>query len=204
LKDVFTEVHRITEEGRFCVINCSPVLKPRLSRSHQSKHYPIPFDLHQILSDVGFQFIDDIIWEKPEPSVKDRNSQFRNNRKPLTYKPNIVTEYVLVYRKKTDKLIDWNLKKYDKKITDESLILGDIERTNIWKISPKSSKFHPAVFPESLCERIIAYYSYVGDIVFDPFAGIGTCCKAVKEKNRKYFGIEKNYEYYCYANNRLK
>ena len=49
LQKVFEETHRITKEGRFLVVNTSPVIVPRISRSHSSKRYPIPFDLHTIL-----------------------------------------------------------------------------------------------------------------------------------------------------------
>ena len=34
LADVFREVHRITKEGRFFVLNTSPVIVPRMSRAH--------------------------------------------------------------------------------------------------------------------------------------------------------------------------
>jgi len=213
LKKVFTWVWTVTKEGRFCVVNTSPVIEARQSRSHQSKRYPIPFDLNTIMQDIGWDFIDDIIWEKPEPSVKDRNAQFRNNRNPLTYKPNVVTEYIMVYRKKTDKLIDWNLKQYSKHQRTQDKVLGikkdgflikEPDRTNIWKIPPKSSKLHPAIFPDELVERIIKYYSFRGDIVLDPFCGIGTTCRVAKSFLRNYIGIEQNYEYYCIAKNNLE
>lgn len=204
LRKVFTEVYRITMEGRFLIINISPVLQPRLSRSHQSFRFPIPFDLHPILHKIGWVFTEDIVWEKPNESVKNRNGGFSQHRKPLAYKPNIVTEYILVYRKETNKLIDWNLKQYEKDIVEQSLVKDDYEKTNVWRIHPSSSKKHPAIFPESLCERVIKYYSYVGDIVLDPFMGSGTCCKVAKQLNRKYFGIEQNYDYFCTAENNLK
>jgi hypothetical protein len=110
LRDVFQEVYRITKEGRFLLLNTSPVIVPRVSRSHSSKRYPIPFDIHHYLMEMGWEFIDDIIWEKPEASVKNRIGGFQQHRKPLGYKPNPVTEYVMVYRKATEKLLDW--KKY--------------------------------------------------------------------------------------------
>ncbi len=37
LTDIFKQVHRITKEGRFLVLNTSPVLIPRVSRKHASK-----------------------------------------------------------------------------------------------------------------------------------------------------------------------
>src|SRR5574344_541985 len=104
LKDIFTDVYRLTKEGRFLIINTSPVLVARIDRQHQSKRLAIPFDLHKIITDIGFDFIDDIIWVKPECSVKNRNGQFIDRKKPLAYKPNAITEYVMVYRKHTNRL----------------------------------------------------------------------------------------------------
>src|SRR5262249_43476473 len=66
LVGVFAEVHRITKEGRFFVLNTSPVLIPRMGRNSASTRYLIPFDIHPHLTRIGFEFIDDLIWLKPE------------------------------------------------------------------------------------------------------------------------------------------
>ena len=174
IHSVLSRVHRVTKEGRYLVVNTSPVIEPRQSRQHKSHRYAIPFDLNTILQANGWDFIDDIIWVKPEPSVKNRNGGFFRHRKPLAYKPNVVTEYLMVYRKRTDRLIDWNLKQYDEKVVEQSKVVGEYETGNVWEIAPKSDKNHSAVFPEKLCENVIKLYSMVGDVVLDPFAGSGT------------------------------
>ena len=196
LKNVFKQVHRVTKEGRFLLINTSPVIIPRISRQHSSKRYPIPFDLHRYIVEMGWEYIDDIIWLKPETSVKNRVGGFQQHRKPLGYKPNTVTEMVMVYRKKTTKLLDWNIRQYPKEIVEKSKIIGDFDTSNIWKIDPVYSKNHSAVFPAELCRRIIEYYSFQGDLVFDPFGGSGTFGKTAKALNRKFFLTEVNNEYF--------
>jgi DNA modification methylase len=192
LRNVFKEVNRLTKNGRFLIVNSSPVIEPRFSRKHSSKRYPIPFDIHNFLIKDGWEFIDDIIWEKPEYSVKNRVSGFRQYRKPLTYKPNTVTEYLMVYRKKSRDLIDWNIKQYDYKTIEESKIIGKFETNNVWKINPTFDKTHSAVFPSALCDRVIKYYSYIGDLIFDPFAGSGTLAKSALKLNRTFFITEIN------------
>jgi len=196
LSEVFKEIHRITIEGRFFVINTSPIIIPRASRQNSSKRYPIPFDIHHFIMDAGFEFIDDILWVKPEASVKNRNGGFMQHRKPLGYKPNIVTEYVMVYRKKTDKLIDWNMRQYADEVVENSKIKGDYETTNVWRIDPASDKIHSAIFPEELSRRVILFYSYKGDLVFDPFAGSGTVGKVALDNERSFFLTELNEEYF--------
>lgn len=195
LVEVFKEVHRITKEGRFFVLNTSPVIIPRMSRSHASTRYLIPFDIHPLITKIGFDFIEDIVWLKPDPSAKNRNGGFFQHRKPLGYKANSVVEYVIVYRKKTDKLIDWNMRQYDDETIEASKVRGDYEKTNVWKIAPSSDPVHPAIFPVELAARVIQFYSYKGDLVFDPFAGIGTVGQAALSLDRFFFLTEKEEAY---------
>jgi len=196
LRDVFKEVHRITKEGRFFILNTSPIIIPRVSRQHSSKRYPIPFDIHPFLIEMGWEFIDDIVWVKPEFSAKDRNSSFRQHRKPLAYKPTAITEYLMVYRKKTHKLIDWNIRQYDYKTVQESKVLGEIDKTNTWNIDPTFDKTHTAVFPLELCLRVLKYYSFKNDLVFDPFGGSGTFGKAAQSLDRFFFTTEISEKYF--------
>lgn len=195
LEKVFREVHRITKEGRFFILNTSPIIIPRISRQHSSKRYPIPYDIHPLLIKMGWEFIDDIVWVKPEASVKNRNAGFLQHRKPLAYKPNAVTEMLMVYRKKTDKLIDWNIKQYSLDKVKKSKVMGKYETTNVWRIDPTFDKVHTAVFPLELCNRIIKFYSFVGDLIFDPFAGSGTLARAALILERNFFLTEKEVKY---------
>ncbi len=196
---VFREVHRITKEGRFFVLNTSPVLIPRMSRQHSSKRYAIPFDIHPRLIEIGFEFIDDIIWVKPPGSAKNRNGGFFQHRKPLGYKANSVVEYVMVYRKATDRLIDWNMRQYPPEVVESSRVTSDYEPTNVWEIAPASDPVHPAVFPLDLATRVIQLYSYKGDLVFDPFAGRGTVGQAAMATERYFLLAEKEPTYFEYA-----
>ncbi|MDR3232577.1 MAG: HEAT repeat domain-containing protein [Planctomycetaceae bacterium] len=204
LENVCKEVHRITKEGRFLIVNTSPIIIPRVSRAHSSKRYGIPFDLHHYIVKSGWEFIDDIVWLKPEACVKNRVGGFMQHRKPLGYKPNAVTEYLMVYRKSTEKLLDWNMKNYDKQTIDESKVEGDYETTNVWRIDPCFNKVHTAVFPVELCKRVIQYYSYKGDVVFDPFAGSGTVGRTAKLLDRLFFLTEQNPEYFDYMKSKAK
>ena len=198
LRKVFVRCHQVLSEGRFCVINISPVLIKRVSRNASSKRVAIPFDIHKIMESIGFDFIDDIIWVKPEGAGWNlgRGRRFKADRQPLQYKPVPVTEYVLVYRKRTDKLIDWNIRSHDPALVEESKVLGEYDVTNIWRIHPSTNKKHPASFPDELARRVIRYYSFIDDLVLDPFAGSGTVGKVALEMNRRFLLIDREYEYF--------
>ena len=95
--------------------------------------------MHRIFSEEGFDFIDDIHWVKPEGAgwATGRGRRFAADRNPLQYKPVPVTEYILVYRKHTDKLIDWNIRNHpDQQAVKDSKITGEYEVTNLWRIHP--------------------------------------------------------------------
>lgn len=104
----------------------------------------------------------------------------------------------MVYRKKTDKLIDWNIRQYDLDTVAASKVKDGFETTNIWQINPKADKIHSAVFPTDLCERVIEYYSFKGDLVFDPFGGSGTLGRTAKSLGRKFFLTERELKYFEY------
>ncbi len=207
LRKIIQNVHRVLAEGRFFVINISPVLIRRASRSEASKRIAVPFDIHRIFIEEGYDFLDDIHWVKPEGAgwATGRGRRFAADRNPLQYKPVPVTEYILVYRKHSEQLIDWNIRAHpNQELVQESRIGDDYERTNIWYIQPAYDKRHPAIFPTELAEKVITYYSFKGDVVLDPFAGIGTVGEAATKLGRRFVLIEQEPTYLSIIRERIK
>jgi DNA modification methylase len=198
MRQVIRRAHRVLNEGRFFVMNTAPILLRRASRNESSKRIAVPFDLHRIFIEEGFDFIDDIIWVKPEGAgwATGRGRRFAADRNPLQYKAVPVTEYVLVYRKKTDLLIDWHIRNHpDRQAVADSKVGDDYERTNIWRIQPVTNSKHPAAFPLELAQKVIQYYSFKGDVVMDPFAGSGTVGAAAAGLGRRFVLFEINPDY---------
>lgn len=198
MRQVIKRAHRVLGEGRFFVMNSAPVLLRRASRSEASRRIAVPFDLHRIFTEEGYDFIDDIIWVKPEGAgwATGRGRRFAADRNPLQYKAVPVTEYVLAYRKRTDLLIDWHIRNHpDRSLVEASKVGDDYERTNIWRIQPATNSKHPAAFPLELAEKVIKYYSFKGDVVLDPFAGSGTVGAAATRLDRRFVLFELNPDY---------
>ncbi len=195
IRKVIQNVHRVLAEGRFFVMNVAPVLIRRANRNEASQRIAVPFDMHRLFIEEGYDFVDDIIWEKPEGAgwATSRGRRFAADRNPLQYKPVPVTEYVLVYRKHTTKLIDWNIRAHPQpELVRASRIGDDYERTNVWRIKPAYDKRHPAIFPVELAEKVVTCYSFKGDVVLDPFAGIGTVGKAAVKLDRRFVLVEQD------------
>jgi DNA modification methylase len=198
MRQIIKRCHRVLSDGRFFAINISPILLRRASRNESSRRIAVPFDFHRIFIEEGYDFIDDIIWMKPEGAgwATGRGRRFAADRNPLQYKAVPVTEYVLIYRKQTNLLIDWFIRNYpDRDVVEKSKISDDYERTNVWKINPATRSKHPAAFPKKLAEKIIRYYSFERDVVLDPFAGSGTVGSVASELGRRFVLFDNNPDY---------
>ena len=80
-------------------------------------------------------------------------------------------------------------------VVNASKVMGDYEKANVWEIAPAADKVHPAVFPKELAARVIQFYSFKGDLVFDPFAGVGTVGQAALLLERYFFLVEQEKKY---------
>lgn len=65
----------------------------------------------------------------------------------------------------------------------------------VWHIANVSHRGHPAVFPAEIPHRLVKLFSFVGEIVLDPFAGIGTTAAAATTLDRRAISVELNPDY---------
>lgn len=72
----------------------------------------------------------------------------------------------------------------------------------VWHIANTSDSNHPAVFPVEIPHRLIKLFSFYGETVLDPFAGIGTTAVAAIDLGRDSLSIEQNPKYAGIISNR--
>lgn len=77
--------------------------------------------------------------------------------------------------------------------------------SDIWRINrgKKASKYHGAVFAESLVEKILENFTNEGQMIYDPFMGTGTTACVAKKMRRLYIGSEIIKDYYDIAIKRV-
>lgn len=65
----------------------------------------------------------------------------------------------------------------------------------VWNIANITNKQHPAVFPPELPRRLIKMFSFVEELVIDPFGGTGTTGLVAAELGRRGVCIDQNPQY---------
>jgi len=76
-----------------------------------------------------------------------------------------------------------------------------------WSIAPERNmkEFnHPAMFPEELAYRVLKLFSFKGDVILDPFNGVGTTALVARKTGRRFLGIDISKEYCNSAQKRMK
>ncbi len=67
----------------------------------------------------------------------------------------------------------------------------------------RDKSIHPAVFPIALPRRCIELFTHRGELVIDPFVGVGTTLTAAQDLERNAIGFDLNQKYVDLANKRL-
>lgn len=198
LERIFSETLRVTKPGGFCAIVMGTVLL-------NGAHYPVPFDLVARLTRSGWGFHQDIIWHKCTAGVKRAGVTIQKPF-PGYFYPNIMTEYILVFRKPGTPIYSerGNDEKEKARFPINRLFTMDIAN-NIWHIAPVPPDLldHPCPFPEEIPYRLITMYSYPSEIVLDPFAGSGQTTKVAHQLKRQFVGYEVITKYVELATKRL-
>lgn len=193
---IFTGVLKKTRPGGYCAIVIGTVLL-------NGRHYPVPFDLVSRLCQSGWDFHQDIIWHKVTGGVKRAGVTIQKPY-PGYYYPNIMTEYILIFRKPGEPIYRGRSHKEAARIPIDRVFTMDVANS-IWHIAPVPPGHldHPCPFPEEIPYRLIQLYSYPGDVVLDPFAGSGQTLKVARHLGRHFVGYEIVKRYVEYARQRL-
>lgn len=199
LEEVFVEVLRVTKPGGLCGVVIGTLLLNR-------KYYPTPFDITARLVRRGWEFHQDIIWHKCTAGVKRAGVSIQKPY-PGYFYPNIMNEYILIFRKPGPPIYQGRSEEEREKakFPIDRIFTSDIAN-NIWHIAPVPPNFvdHPAPFPEEIPYRLIRLYSYPGELVLDPFLGSGQTSKVAKALGRRYVGYEVIPAYIELAKRRLE
>jgi len=147
-----------------------------------------------IMQDLGFWFLNDIVWIKSNPMPNFRGVRFTNAHETLI----------------------WAQKKKGAKYTfnhqSMKALNDDLQMRSDWtlplvtgrqRIKSNGTKAHSTQKPEGLLYRVILASSNPGDVVLDPFFGSGTTGAVAKRLGRNWIGIERDKKYIGIAQKRI-
>ena len=188
IRRVGSEVYRVLRPGGRFVVN--------IANLGRKPYIPLHAYFYQIHSEIGFLPMGEIIWQKGKGANGSCAwGSWRSARAPRLRD---LHEYLLVFAK-------GSFTRPDKGSSDMSSDEFTESTLSVWEIMPVSAKKvgHPAPFPVELASRVIKLYSYVDDVVLDPFIGSGTTGIAAKKHGRHYVGFEISAEYCRLAEERI-
>lgn len=145
-------------------------------------------DLTTLAKKIGWNYHSTIIWNEGNISRRTAWGSWLSASAPYVIAP---VELILVLYKG-----EWKKKhKGESDISKEEFMAWT---NGLWSFNGESKKRigHPAPFPRELPKRCIKLFSYVGDLVCDPFSGSGTTMIESYLHNREFMGIELDREYY--------
>jgi len=186
---VWSECHRVLAQGcRLCVN-----IGDQFARSVYYGRYkviPIRTEIIKFCETTGFDYMGAVIWQKVTTCNTTGGATImgsfpypRNGILKLDY------EFILIFKKPgTAPTVSQEVKEQSRLTTEEwnQFFAGH------WNIPGERQDDHLAMFPEEIPRRLIRMFSFVGDIVLDPFLGSGTTCLAARNLARNSVGYEVN------------
>ncbi len=148
-----------------------------------------------IMQDLGFWFLNDIIWIKTNPMPNFRGVRFANAHETLLW----ASKYKgAKYTFNHHAMKPFN----DEKQMRSDWVLSIC--TGRERLKSEGKKAHSAQKPEALLYRVLLSSSNPGDVVLDPFFGSGTTGAVAKKLHRHWIGIEKEEKYVELALRRIE
>ncbi len=80
---------------------------------------------------------------------------------------------------------------------------GDVWAFRNVKHNHEEQTIHPSQFPEDLVERVVLATTEPGDIVLDPYMGVGTVAVVARDLKRHFIGAELDPQFHAVALHRL-
>ena len=139
-------------------------------------------DITTIAKRVGWKYHSTVIWNEQNISRRTAWGSWLSASAPYVIAP---VELILILYKDSWK----RARRGTSDIDREEFIAWT---NGVWNFPGESKKRigHPAPFPQALPRRCIKLFSYVDDLIFDPFLGSGTTAIVAKQLGRRYVGVE--------------
>lgn len=175
LERVFAETYRVLEPGGRAVVN--------VANLGRRPYIPLASIVTTMMGDLGYFPRGEVIWVKAAGA--SGNCAWGSWRSASNPTLRDVHEYCLCFSKGRMA----RARKGASTISAEEFMEATL---SVWNIPPESARRvgHPAPFPVALPRRFIELYTFLDDVVLDPFMGAGATAVAAVETGRRFVGYE--------------
>ena len=200
VREVFAACARKLEPGGRIAIN--------VANLGRKPYRSLAADVISILQDdLGLLLRGEIIWQKARGA--GGSCAWGSFQSPANPVLRDLTERVIVASKgRFDRALTRKQRAKKGLPSEVSVSVDDFldATTDVWEIPAESAKRvgHPAPFPVELPQRLIHLYTYVGDLILDPYMGSGTTAVAALRTGRYYVGFDLDADYIRKAERRIK
>ena len=197
---VWKECYRVLNNGCRLCVNIGDQFA-RAVYYGRYKVIPIRTEIIKFCEAIGFDYMGAIIWQKKTTSNTTGGASLMGSYPtPRNGILSIDYEFILLFKKLGTPIKPTKELKERSKMTKEEwkeYFAGH------WNFGGTKQDGHIAMFPEELPKRLIKMFSFVGDIVLDPFLGSGTTSLAARNLNRNSVGYEINLDFIPYIKRKL-
>ena len=179
-------LHWTRPTGRLC-------LNVGLDKNKNGKH-PVCADMTQLAKDAGWKYHATIIWNEGTMSRHTAWGSWLSASAPHIIAP--VEVVIILYKD------EWKRDRPGQTTITKDEFMSWTK--GVWAFNGARKNGHPAPFPRELPRRCIRLFSYVDDVVFDPFAGSGTTIVEALAGGRTAMGVEISENYYKIAKKRIR
>ena len=163
-------------------------------------------DIIDIFEDLELLLRGEVIWQKARGAAG--NCAWGTYQKPGDPVLRDLTERIIIGSKlRFDRAIEPRRRAERGHPSEASIYRDEFldATTDVWDIAPESANRvnHPAPFPVELPQRLIELYTYVGDLVVDPFMGSGSTAIAAIRTDRHYLGYDTDPDYVANSEARI-
>ena len=154
------------------------------------------FRVGAIMQDLGFWFLNDIVWRKTNPMPNFRGRRFQNAHETMIWASRDASAKGYTFNYEAMKAANDDLQMRSDWLFP---ICTGAERLK----GRDGAKVHPTQKPEALLARIMMASTKPGDVVLDPFFGSGTTGAVARRLGRHFVGVEREQAYIDAASARI-
>ena len=208
------DLYRITRPGRLCAVHCKDLVDYK-GHAGRAGLRDFPGDIIRAHESAGWKYHSrTTVWKSPvveQQRTKAHGLLYKQLRADSTFSRMGLPDYVLWFRRweeegeasevrpVTHTFESFPLPQWQEWASPVWMEINQTDVLNVEQARADKDEKHMCPLQRDLIERVVTLNSNPGDVVFSPFAGIGSEGYVSIKLGRKFVGVELKPEYFKWA-----